>query len=230
MLEIELQGYLDKVNLNVQNIQKLKALISPHTGLKYCGAVQAYSYKYINPQNIQRIFLLGPSHRIFIQGCGLSSMDFFETPFGNIEIDVEIINELYKNQKDYFVKLDQETEQNEHSLELQLPMLKKQMGDKQFILIPIMVGQTNQELDVQYGKIFSKYFDDDSTLFIISSDFCHWGQIEFQNYLNSTKNTICGRRGINILLNNNIKDNLEQQIYELIENLIYLLCVKQKSH
>jgi len=26
-----------------------------------------------------------------------------------------------------------------------------------------------------YGKIFTPYFDDPSTIFIFSSDFCHWG-------------------------------------------------------
>jgi predicted class III extradiol MEMO1 family dioxygenase len=26
-----------------------------------------------------------------------------------------------------------------------------------------------------YGKLLTKYFDRDDTLFIISTDFCHWG-------------------------------------------------------
>ena len=85
-----------------------------------------------------------------------------------------------------------------------------------------------------YGKIFAKYFDDPNTMFIISSDFCHWGtrfnftyrnenhgtiwqSIEkldgegmnhiqnhdfdgFLKYVNSTKNTICGRHPILIFL------------------------------
>ena len=80
------------------------------------------------------------------------------------------------------------------------------------------------------------YFTDERTLFVISSDFCHWGerfqfthkfddftegqiyksiekldregmaQIEsqclakFQSYLDRTKNTICGRNPISILM------------------------------
>ncbi len=29
---------------------------------------------------------------------------------------------------------------------------------------------------VKYGRIFAKYLADPNNLFIISSDFCHWGQ------------------------------------------------------
>ena len=35
----------------------------------------------------------------------------------------------------------------------------------------------------KYGKIFAPYFDDSSTLFIFSSDFCHWGtRFNFEYY------------------------------------------------
>jgi len=32
------------------------------------------------------------------------------------------------------------------------------------------------EKEAQYGKVLSKYLGDPSNLFIVSSDFCHWGQ------------------------------------------------------
>jgi len=43
-------------------------------------------------------------------------------------------------------------------------------------LIPIMVGSTSSKTEELYGKLFAKYFDRDDTVFIISSDFCHWGR------------------------------------------------------
>lgn len=86
----------------------------------------------------------------------------------------------------------------------------------------------------KYGRIFAPYFDDPETVFIFSSDFCHWGsrfnftyhkaedgQIwqsiekldgegmisiqnhnykEFEKYIGSTKNTICGRHPIFVFL------------------------------
>ena len=44
-----------------------------------------------------------------------------------------------------------------------------------FTLIPIMVGSIDAKTEEYYGKILSKYFDDDNCLFVISTDFCHWG-------------------------------------------------------
>lgn len=41
--------------------------------------------------------------------------------------------------------------------------------------MPILVGATDQATERQYGKIMAPYLADPSSVFIISSDFCHWG-------------------------------------------------------
>lgn len=46
-----------------------------------------------------------------------------------------------------------------------------------------MTGPVNEEMANNYGKIFAPYFDDAETLFIFSSDFCHWGtRFKFDYY------------------------------------------------
>jgi predicted class III extradiol MEMO1 family dioxygenase len=37
-----------------------------------------------------------------------------------------------------------------------------------------MVGAIDQEQEEEYGKILAPYLERDDTLFVISSDFCHW--------------------------------------------------------
>ena len=37
------------------------------------------------------IFLMGPCHKIYMDGCGLSSLKEYETPLGNININTESI-------------------------------------------------------------------------------------------------------------------------------------------
>jgi len=39
-----------------------------------------------------------------------------------------------------------------------------------------MVGSLSTEKESLYGHIFSQYLADPKNLFVISSDFCHWGQ------------------------------------------------------
>lgn len=43
-------------------------------------------------------------------------------------------------------------------------------------LVPLMVGSLDVPTQDYYAKILVKYFDDPNTIFIISSDFCHWGK------------------------------------------------------
>ena len=57
---------------------------------------------------------------------------------------------------------------------MHLPYIVKCLG-KNIKLVPIMTGPLNEEMANNYGKIFAKYFDDPKTVFIFSSDFCHWG-------------------------------------------------------
>ena len=42
-------------------------------------------------------------------------------------------------------------------------------------LVPMMVGQCGEKLIEAYAKVLTPYFDDENTVFCISSDFCHWG-------------------------------------------------------
>ena len=45
-----------------------------------------------------------------------------------------------------------------------------------FKIVPIMVGNTSTSSEKLYGELLAKYFLLPNTLFVISSDFCHWGK------------------------------------------------------
>lgn len=104
----------------------------------------------------------------------MSKLGVFETPLGDIEIDTEITDQLkeFEGFKLYSKKDDEE----EHSLEMHAPFIKKVFGDHEFKLVPIVVGSINHSKEEHYGRLLAPYFQDEKTLFIISSDFCHWGQ------------------------------------------------------
>lgn len=46
---------------------------------------------------------------------------------------------------------------------------------KRISLVPILVGDMDQAKESRYAKILLPYLGDESCLFVISSDFCHWG-------------------------------------------------------
>ncbi|XP_065661006.1 protein MEMO1 isoform X2 [Hydra vulgaris] len=172
-LNKQLEQWLSEVNVKST---PARALISPHAGYTYCGACAAYAYKQINPMTIKRIFILGPSHHVALPGCAVTQTTSYETPLYNLKIDNLINNELLETGK--FNIMSKETDENEHSIEMQLPFIAKVMESNKdnFTVVPILVGSTSHEQERLYGIIFSKYLKNPENLFVISSDFCHWGK------------------------------------------------------
>lgn len=151
----------------------VRGIISPHAGFRYSGATAAHAFAALAAAraNIERVFVLGPSHRLGKTTCLLSSADVFETPVGNLAVDREILSEL--SSTGAFEQARVIDEENEHSLEMQLPFIAHLFGSCK--LVPIIVGQISlKDLD-RYGKILAPYLDDPRNTFVISSDFCHWG-------------------------------------------------------
>ena len=46
----------------------------------------------------------------------------------------------------------------------------------QFTIVPVLVGALKEGKEVAYGRVFSQYLADPHNLFVVSSDFCHWGE------------------------------------------------------
>mmetsp|Transcript_26408 Transcript_26408/g.23335 ORF Transcript_26408/g.23335 Transcript_26408/m.23335 type:complete len:234 (+) Transcript_26408:244-945(+) len=164
-----------------------------------------------------RVFLLGPCHHVYIRGCGLTKLKNYATPLGNLEIDHETISKLAKEGK--FIETDKETEEEEHSLEMHLPYIKKAFDGRSIKLVPIMVGSIDRKMEEYYGDLLVKYFDDPNTLFCVSSDFCHWGKRFQYTYYNKTDGAIhesiekLDKRGMKLIEEHNTKgfgDYLEE--------------------
>ncbi|XP_054271396.1 protein MEMO1 [Macrosteles quadrilineatus] len=153
-----------------------RAIIAPHAGYQYCGACSAFAYRQISPAVVQRIFILGPSHHVRLAGCALSSAVKYRTPLYDLRIDTQVYAEL--DAAGQFDRMNLEVDEDEHSIEMHLPFIAKIMEEykDQFTIVPVLVGSLTPEREAAYGHIFARYLAEPQNLFIISSDFCHWGQ------------------------------------------------------
>ncbi len=147
---------------------KPKALIVPHAGYIYSGAVAASVYQYLlsNRDDIKRVVLIGPSHRVGFYGLALSSADYFDTPFGAIKVNHDSDQKLLA--LDAMSILD-EAHANEHSLEVQLPFLHFSLTN--FSIIPIVVGDAST---TQVSHVIETLWGGSETLIVISSDLSHY--------------------------------------------------------
>jgi AmmeMemoRadiSam system protein B len=124
------------------------------------------------------VFLLGPSHHVYLNNCALSQCTHYRTPIGDLEVDTETVATLFKTGK--FGKMTKHVDEGEHSLEMQLPyickVLSRAFAPEDFpTLVPILVGSTSPEKEREYGALLAPYLEDETSIFVISSDFCHWG-------------------------------------------------------
>ena len=158
----------------ISKSDNLKSIIVPHAGYRYCAETAAKAFININPDNYNRVVILGPSHHEYFIGCGLSSFKYFETPFGNVKIDTSTNEKLLNNNN--FFTLSESVDLNEHSIEMEMPFIKYIFQERDFNVLPIVVGQNDYENNIKIGKLLYDLYEDEKTLFVVSSDFCHWGR------------------------------------------------------
>ncbi|GAA6039312.1 hypothetical protein JCM8097_003257 [Rhodosporidiobolus ruineniae] len=154
-------------------VKGCKAIIGPHAGYSYSGPAAAFAYRSIDVGKIKRVFVLGPSHHYYLDGCALSQCSKYETPIGDLPLDRATIAELEATGK--FELMDQGTDEDEHSLEMHLPYIRKVFEGRDIQIVPILVGAIATSKEQTYGALLAPYLADPSTFFVISSDFCHWG-------------------------------------------------------
>lgn len=110
--------------------------------------------------------LLGPTHRVAVNGLALPEAEVFATPLGEIRLDrsaMALLADL-----PYVVRSDLVHAQ-EHSLEVHLPFLQRTLDD--FTLLPLAVGQASPEA---VAEVLERVWDGPETLFVISSDLSHF--------------------------------------------------------
>lgn len=140
----------------------------------------------------KRIFILGPSHHYPLSTLALPKVTSYYTPLSDdpLPLDTELITELLTTQatkpdgsKIRFTTMSQSVDEDEHSIEMHLPyihrLLQLQYPNRPTAqypsLVPIMVGSTSATTEQAFGVLLAPYLADPSNVFVISSDFCHWG-------------------------------------------------------
>ena len=200
-----------------------KALIIPHAGYIYSGPIAASAYVTILAlkSKIKRVILLGPAHRVYINGLAYSSATHFLTPLGRVKIDREAIAAISGLHQ---VILSDQAHAQEHSLEVHLPFLQTVLED--FSLVPLVVGDASPQ---EVAEVLAILWGGDETLIVISSDLSHYHDyetackldknttqsIENFNYQDIKSQNACGCRPICGLLHIAKEKNLSVNTLDL---------------
>jgi MEMO1 family protein len=145
---------------------RAKALVAPHAGYVYSGAIAASAYKLLErAPRPTRVVLLGPAHTVALEGMALPAVRALRTPLGEVPVDAELearalgFPEVFE---------DARAHAREHSLEVQLPFLQQVLGD--FSVLPLCVGRARAG---EVAAVLEAVWGGPETLVVVSTDLSH---------------------------------------------------------
>ena len=167
-LATQVAAYLAEAALAGARTRVPKAIIAPHAGYMYSGAIAASIYARLAPLagTVRRVVLAGPAHRVYVAGAAIPSVHAFASPLGNVTLDLEALAALRKLS---FVEVSDRAHALEHSLEVHLPFLQSVLGA--FALVPIVVGDASPR---EMAELFEELWGGPETLIVVSSDLSHY--------------------------------------------------------
>lgn len=184
--------------------QDVIACMLPHAGYIYSGYVAGQTVSRINLKD--KIILLGPNHTGMGAAFSIMTEGSWQTPLGEVKIDTELAKAVLNQSK--YLEDNSPAHINEHSLEVELPILQYFKTD--FKIVPIAFLSSDVSALKKIGEEIASVIQDnklkDSTLLVASSDMTHYeplGQAEKKD-----------RQAIDAILELN-EDLLVQRIQQL---------------
>lgn len=221
----EILRYFEHFNksFSVENELDMKprAIISPHAGYIYSGftANLAFNIASKNIKKPKRIIVIGPSHKVYLEGASIALYENYNTPLGDIKIDLEFSKKL---KDDYDFLKFQETAHMEHSTETQAPFVKNYFESSK--IVEIVYGKIDYK---ELSLMFDELLKDENNFLIISTDLSHFYSLKEAKKLDSicldaiSRLDIkkfdegceaCGLSGVKAIINSSLKNNFKSKV------------------
>src|SRR2546421_3510917 len=147
--------------------RRLVGLVVPHAGYVYSGPVAAHSYAALAADGWPASFVVfGPNHHGQGAPLALTSHDW-QTPLGVAAIDKDLHDSLSKPP----LEEDILAHRDEHSIEVQLPVLQHLSDRVRFV--PICMAFQEYDLATVVGELVAQTVRGKDVILISSTDFTH---------------------------------------------------------
>ncbi len=169
----ELSLLVDKLMAQVESPTfpgRVFVLVSPHAGYGYSGKIAASAYAQIRNKPYNLVVIIGPSHYFAFNKIAVYPEGYFSTPLGNLKIDERFAKALLESSPDIIAEPG--AFQKEHSIEVQLPFLKKVLPDA--MIVPVVMGDCTFVDCKLLAESLKKLIEGrDDVLVIVSTDMYH---------------------------------------------------------
>lgn len=147
------------------------ALIVPHAGLVYSGAIAAHAYRLLENTDVETIILCGPSHRHRFSGASVFGPGVtWETPLGPVPPDQERARRLVDH--DRRINVVPRAHTAEHSLEVQLPYIQTVLPEAG--IVPVTMGSGDGSLVQATAEALAAASSPGKTILVASTDWQHY--------------------------------------------------------
>lgn len=163
-------GYLDAAK-DVEHEGRIVALISPHAGYRYSGPTAGYAYRQVRGKKYDTVVVVGFAHGFRMNGAAVYTGDAVDTPLGYLRVDTATAKALVKT-GGVFHDDERAFFHAEHSLENQLPFIKRALGDPQIVLV--MIGEQTPETVDGVGDGLAAALKGKDALLVASTDMSHF--------------------------------------------------------
>jgi MEMO1 family protein len=168
MLALDVDRYLDAEGEPPRG--EPIAIIAPHAGLMYSGPIAGHAYNLLRGRDIEVAVLVGPSHYVGFEGVAIYDRGAFDTPFGPVPIAEHCASAIAMASR--HVAPHPTAHVREHSLEMQLPFLRRVLPDT--AIVPLVMGHQRRETANALGDVIATAVKGRRAVLIASTDLSHY--------------------------------------------------------
>jgi hypothetical protein len=167
----ELKERLGRLILPGRKRDRALAVVSPHAGYEYSGAVAGAVFSAVELPDAY--IIMAPSHRPIRSIFAIMKEGRWETPLGDVSVDEELAEALAAGSD--LIRIDPAAHADEHSLEVQLPFIRVQIEAP--TLVPVAVSHlARYEQLVELGRAAAAAVrrSGRNVLLVASTDMSHY--------------------------------------------------------
>ncbi len=165
----QIEIYLDQANVKPV-YEPIRGIWVPHAGYMFSGQIAGNAYAYLKDLDYDAVIVIAPSHYVQLKGAAIGDWKAFETPLGNIEVDINLSKKILNTSG--FVIKNAKAHLYEHAVEVQLPFIQTVLPRTP--IVPIVTGDLAYADTEQLARDIVKAVGNKNVLLVASSDMSHY--------------------------------------------------------
>ncbi len=164
------RGLLGKCFEGTSGVPAAVGAVVPHAGWVYSGATAALGIAGVVGSNPDTVVIFGAVHVMCRDIASVFDLGAWATPLGSLEVDEALAAALVGSE---LMRANRQAHEREHSIEVQLPLLKYAGGDMK--IVPVMVAPCVEAVEVgrEVGRVVRNCGK--RVAFLASTDLTHYG-------------------------------------------------------